>query len=127
MKKDINDRQDIEQLLTIFYGKVMQDAAIGHLFTKEAGFDLAAHLPVMVSFWETVLLGANTYNSNPMKKHIALNERMPLEATHFAQWLFLWETTVNELFSGETATEAIAKAQNVAVLMQHKLSGKGLL
>ena len=32
----------------------------------------------MVSFWETVLLGASSYAGNPMQKHIALHRDHPL-------------------------------------------------
>jgi hemoglobin len=60
-RHDIVDRADCERLVRAFYGRALTDPVIGFLFTDVAHLDLEAHVPVITSFWETVLLGAQTY------------------------------------------------------------------
>jgi len=119
--KDITTRADIELLVRSFYEKALTDDHIGFFFTKVAAIDLEEHLPILFQFWETALLGAMTYEGNPMLKHIELNRKSPLKPDHFDRWLELWCTTVNEHFSGEKASEAIQRAQQIAGLMKFKV------
>ena len=121
MKNDIATTDDIEALVNKFYTKVINDETIGYIFKNVAGFSLEKHIPIMVSFWETLLFGKANYKGNPMVKHIELNKIIPLEPKHFTQWLNLWQETVHENFYGNNANEAIAKAKNIAGLMQYKI------
>lgn len=55
MKKDIEDRKDIELLINSFYDKVKQDAIIGSFFTEVVQVNWEKHLPVMYNFWENIV------------------------------------------------------------------------
>lgn len=55
--KALADATDIQFLVKAFYEKVKADATIGYLFTEVAKLDFDAHLPVINSFWESVLFG----------------------------------------------------------------------
>src|SRR5690606_3660552 len=59
--RDIENRADIDALMSLFYNKVLTDDVIGYLFTDVAKLDLDHHLPVIGDFWETVLLGTGNY------------------------------------------------------------------
>ena len=120
--QDIENKQDIELLINEFYKKVMADPFIGPFFTKVAHFSWVIHIPIMVSFWETILLGTITYKGNPMIKHIELNKLSPLKQSHFERWLTLWEETINESFTGQKSVEAITRAGTIAQIMQYKIS-----
>ena len=120
--KDIENKADITLLVNRFYQKVIDDAVIGHIFTKVAHFDWAVHIPIMVSFWESLLFGTAGYKGNTMLKHTELDKLLPLQHHHFIQWLTLWQQTVQENFDGKIAGEAIAKAKNIASLMQVKIA-----
>lgn len=122
--KDIENVNDIEFLVDEFYQKVIVDELLGRFFTIVVNFEWEVHIPIMVSFWETVLLGKASYKGNPISKHIELNKLSKLESVHFERWLELWRVTVNENFIGEKAVEAIAKAETIAKLMQTKLDSK---
>jgi hemoglobin len=122
--KDIENVNDIEFLVDEFYQKVIVDELLGRFFTIVVNFEWEVHIPIMVSFWETVLLGKASYKGNPISKHIELNKLSKLESVHFERWLELWRVTVNENFIGEKAVEAIAKAETIAKLMQSKLNSK---
>lgn len=119
--KDIEDRADCERLVRSFYGRAMSDAMIGYVFVEVAKLDLEAHVPAITSFWETVLLGAKTYNSSAFRPHAELHSRSPLRPGHFERWLVLWFETVDELFAGERANMAKIHALRVAQAFQGRL------
>jgi hemoglobin len=125
MVHDIRSREDIVRLVDLFYSKAMKDAVIGYIFTDVAQLDLNAHLPVMYNFWESLLLGARTYKGNAMQKHIDLDRLSPLRAEHFERWLLLFESTVNDLFAGDTALKAILTARGVARSMSLRIGVPG--
>jgi hemoglobin len=112
--EDIQSREDIERLVRTFYDQAIVDDKIGYIFTEVAHLDLDAHLPTMFSFWETLLLGARSYNGGAMQKHVALSQKSSLGAEHFNRWLELWGETVDGLFAGDKAEEAKVKAGYIA-------------
>jgi hemoglobin len=119
--RDIEDRADCERLVRAFYGRALDDPIIGWIFTDVAKLDLEAHVPVIASFWETILLGARSYRGGAFRPHAALHVRAGLRGGHFARWLALWRTTVDELFAGERAELAKTHAQRVADAFQRRL------
>jgi hemoglobin len=114
VRSDIETRADCERLVRAFYGRALEDPIIGFLFVDVAKLDLEAHVPRITSFWETVLLGAQSYGGGAFRPHAALHMKAPLRRAHFEQWLSLWRTTVDELFAGERAELAKAHATRVA-------------
>jgi len=122
MKKDIENRADIQLLVDTFYTKVKADRTIGHFFSEVVPVDWETHLPRMYSFWETVLLGQASYKGNPMVKHAALHQQQALDENHFSRWLELWQQTVNELFEGPMAESAKRKPEQMKVIMMSKLN-----
>ena len=120
--KDIETREDIELLVNEFYKKVIPDRLIGHFFTRVVHFSWEEHIPVMISFWESVLLGGQAYKGNPMVKHIELDRLYPLDPLHFDRWLYLWQETVRQLFAGPTANEAIDRAHTIAQIIKTKVA-----
>ncbi len=122
-KHDIDDRADCERLVRAFYGRALTDPIIGWIFTDVAHLDLEAHLPRIASFWETILLGGQSYSGGMFGVHANLNMRVPLRPGHFARWLALWSATVDELFAGERAELATSHARRVAAAFQRRLAG----
>ena len=117
MKKDIETRADINNLLSSFYAKAMVDEVIGYIFTEIAKLDLEHHLPIIGDFWEMLLFGTGGYQKygrNPMQIHAQLNEETPLRTEHFRRWLELFHATVDELFAGERADMAKLRAGMIA-------------
>jgi hemoglobin len=113
-RHDIETGADVERLVRAFYGRALTDPVIGFIFVDVARLDLEAHVPVITSFWETILLGARSYAGGAFRPHAALNAQVPLRSGHFERWLLLWRTTVDELFVGQRAELAKAHAQRVA-------------
>ena len=113
--RDIESRADCERLVRAFYGKAMEDELIGWIFTDVAHLDLEEHIPVIASFWETILLGAQTYGGGAFGVHLELHRKAGgLRKEHFERWLVLWCQTVDELFDGPLAAAAKVHALRVA-------------
>lgn len=119
---DIQSRADIELLMATFYEKVKKDDTIGYIFNDIAKINWEHHIPIICDFWETLLLNATSYSKNAMAVHYTLNRKIPLEEKHFQRWLQLFFETVDDLFSGNTATMAKKKAKSIASLMQFKMA-----
>ena len=120
---DIETREDCERLVRAFYSRALEDPIIGWIFVDVARLDLEAHVPVIASFWETMLLGGQTYSGGAFRPHADLHARVGLRSGHFERWLALWRTTVDELFAGERAELAKAHAVRVAAAFQRRLDG----
>lgn len=121
---DIDTRADCERLVRAFYTRTLADPILGFIFTDVAHLDLDTHVPRITAFWETVLLGAHTYSGGAFAPHAALNAKVTLYAGHFERWLWLWRTTVDELFTGPRATQAKRHAERVAAAFYSRLSAQ---
>ena len=119
--RDIGTRADCERLVRTFYGRALEDPIIGYVFTDVAKLDLEEHVPKITAFWETVLLGAQSYRGGAFAPHAALHMKAPLRRGHFERWLWLWRTTVDELFAGERAELAKSHANRVAMAFHGRL------
>jgi hemoglobin len=121
LRADIADRADCERLVRAFYGQALGDPLIGWIFTDVARLDLEAHVPVLTSFWEGVLLGGRSYRGGAFRPHAVLHAQVGLRAGHFDRWLTLWGATVDELFAGERAEQAKGHARRVAEAFEQRL------
>ena len=121
---DLANRGDVEQLVVAFYETAFRDPLIGPIFTDVARRYLAAHLPIMCDFWETVLFRSGAYRRNALQVHVALHARHPLADEHFARWLELWDATVDSHFAGTVADRAKLQAARIAGSMQRRLGGR---
>jgi hemoglobin len=124
MPNDIVTREDCEHLVRAFYGRALRDEIIGWLFTDIARLDLEAHVPRITAFWETILLGAQTYGGGAFAPHVALHAKAPLRSGHFDRWLWLWRTTVDEHFTGPHAELAKHHAERVARAFHARLNAQ---
>ena len=121
MRKEIENRQDIEKLVETFYPRVKQDDVIGYIFNKKSNMVWETHIPVMYNFWDTILLGAQNYHGGVMFKHIQLDKKEPLTADHFSRWKNLFHGTVDEVFVGDHADEAKRWVEMMEKLMLFKI------
>ena len=114
---DIQTTTDVEQLVGSFYDRVQLDDLLGPIFNEVAQVDWPHHLPQMVAFWSSLLLGIPGYEGRPFPKHLML----PLARHHFSRWLNVFFENVDAQFIGPVADSAKAKALNIATLFQNKM------
>lgn len=120
---DLAERDDVELLVRTFYDRTFADELFGPVFA-EAGMDLAAHLPVMCDFWQTVLFRAGLYRRNALQVHADLHAATPLRGEHFARWLSLWTTNIDAQFAGPKAELAKTQASRIAYSISRRLLGE---
>jgi hemoglobin len=119
--KAIDTRDDIELLVKEFYSKVRKNPTLGPIFDDVMKIDWDHHIPILIDFWETILLDNPVYRRNAMGVHFGVNEKIKLEKEHFTTWLFLFDSTVDEYFEGEKAVLAKRRAHDIANLMSYKM------
>lgn len=118
---DIISGAEIKMVIDTFYEKVRADASIGFIFNDIAKVDWEHHMPIMYNFWESTVFGTGTYTRNAMTPHFVLQDKVKFTAAHFERWVFLFVTTVDELYAGENAEIMKMRATSIAGLMQNKL------
>lgn len=126
MKRDIENREDIDVLMRVFYQRAMADETIGYIFTDVAKLDLKHHLPIIGDFWETLLFQSGSYQKhgrNPLMVHGELNEKESLLPIHFERWLEIFTEAVDELFYGERADFLKMRARMIGNRMLNFVSG----
>jgi hemoglobin len=121
---DITDRRDVACLVNVFYDRVRDDDILGPIFDDIAHVDWATHLPRMYDFWESVLFARATFKGAPLVVHRALAQHTPLTSTAFRRWITLFQSTVDDLFSGPMAEHAKDSAVRIAAAMEHNVDAR---
>lgn len=119
--KDIASREDVDLLVRSFYEKVRKNEMLGYIFDDVIKIDWDYHIPILVDFWETILLDTNSYQRNAMAEHFKVNQKIKLQPEHFTTWLNLFDATVDQHFNGDKAELAKKRAHSIAQIMQLKM------
>lgn len=115
--KQLETAEDIHQLVSEFYDKVLQDKVLAPFFAR---LDFTAHLPKMEQFWRFALLSEAGYTTNVTEKHL----KMPLDKAHFDRWQALFNQTIDELFEGELAQQAKQRAAVISWTINAKMNSE---
>lgn len=118
MKQDILTIEDVKLLVDRFYEKIRVDELLGPIFNERIQNRWTEHLEKMYRFWQTVLLAEYTYFGSPFPQHAQL----PVGHEHFLNWMKLFVPTVDQLFTGEKATEAKWRAEKMAEMFEIKIA-----
>jgi hemoglobin len=105
----------IRLLVDTFYDGVRKDEILGPVFEQALAGQWSAHLPRMVDFWSTVLLGTGRFQGNVFGKHMALTGVTP---EHFLRWLSLFKETATQLYADAPANEILEVADRIAGSLQ---------
>ena len=124
LRLDITDSRDVARLVNVFYDRVRDDDILGPIFDDIAHVDWATHLPRMYDFWESVLFARATFKGAPLLVHRALAQRTPLAPATFDHWIWLFQSTVDDLFSGPMAEHAKNSAARIAATMEHTIGSR---
>lgn len=105
-----------------FYGRALTDPVIGFIFVDVAHLDLEEHVPVIASFWETILLGAQTYSGGAFAVHASLNRQVRLRGGRRALARAV-DDDGRRPVRGRAAELAKSHAQRVARAFHSRLRG----
>jgi hemoglobin len=117
MKQDLQNQTDIIFLVDAFYGRIREDELLGPIFMSIIRDNWPAHLEKMYRFWDTILLGAHSYQGTPFAPHA----HMGIDAVHFERWIEIFHDCVDTHFSGEKAEEAKLRSEKMATLFLSKI------
>src|SRR5271166_2126571 len=117
------DEAMIERLIREFYARARKDPLLGPVFEARIA-DWEPHLQNMFAFWSSLTLHSGRYHGQPMAKHLPL----PVDATHFARWLALFEETARDICPPAAAEHFVERAGRVAESLELGVAGvKGVL
>lgn len=117
MKKDIETLDDVKLMVNTFYTSIQKNHILGPIFEEKVGGKWDEHLAKMYRFWQSILLGENTYNGAPFPPHA----RLPIDESHFILWVKIFTNTVDDLFTGDVANEAKRRGTLMAALFNSKI------
>ncbi|MEJ7588029.1 MAG: group III truncated hemoglobin [Ferruginibacter sp.] len=121
MKKDIQNRADIELLVNSFFEKVQADDQLGSIFNEIAIGNWPCHLVTLYNFWENIVLFTGAFEGNPMHLLKHLQHIKAINETHFARCSELFNCAADQLFEGENAKVAKQRTLNIISIIKLKI------
>ena len=118
---DLDSSEAIARFVDSFYGRLSADEQLAPLFFDVAQVDLDKHKPLIVQYWEKLLLGGQDYNRHTMNIHRALDSKQQLTEADFERWLQLFTESVGREFAGPLAERAKRIAATIAGNMKGSL------
>ena len=107
--------EEIRRVMESFYAKVRAHPELGPVFANHVGTTDAqwqTHITKIEGFWRSALLrDQDAYSGNPMAVHVTAPD---IEIYHFAPWLVLFEETLEEELSAESAAAWSGMAHRIA-------------
>ncbi len=123
--RDIQTRDDMLNIVTVFYEQLMTDPIIGYFFTDVVQLDLAEHIPKVAHFWAFQVLGDKGYRADVFNVHLQLHNKSNMTEDHFHRWVFILQSTINRLYAGPNAELMKWKAAAIAHKMAYALNIRG--
>lgn len=120
--RDIQTRDDLQHIITVFYSQLLTDPIIGFFFTDIVQLDLEKHIPKIADFWAFQLLGDKNYRGNVFEVHRQLHLKAALTEDHFHRWVFVLHGSIDKLYAGPVAEAMKLKAAMIAKKMQQALA-----
>jgi hemoglobin len=111
---DIKNTEDITQLMTKFYVVMLANPTTAPVFAE---IDMQTHMPRIVSFWESMILGGGGYTGSPFEPHIPLN----LTTEHFEIWYETFCSCLDADYAGPNVDMLKHRAHSIAYIFCHKL------
>ena len=120
---DLDTRSAIHDLVVAFYREVVFDDLLAPVFGEVAETDWVTHIPRLVDYWCTILLGTQQYNGALLDAHREVHQQDPLRNEHFDRWYQLWVASIEARWSGPRAELATTHAATTAGLLSRRLRG----
>jgi hemoglobin len=116
MQNDIINKENIAQLVSQFYPKIIQDPIVGPYFTQRLGSDINSqkwqeHLELLTNFWTMQALGDMSYHGSPLAPHFSMSG---LDKESFQRWLELFYETIDEVYTPSVGAFFKERSSNIA-------------
>ena len=122
--RDLGDREEIAEFVTRFYREIAQDDRFHLYFETLAHVDWHAHTLDLTDFWAGLLLGEPTTQADDViEAHRWLHDAEPFDAALFDRWLEIFDTTLDEGWTGPITEIARRRGYGIAWAMAKRLTG----
>ena len=118
---DLDSPEHIRLFIESFYDKVLVDDVLAHIFHDVANIDIKVHIPIIIQYWQKLLLGDKQYQRHTMNIHRDVHRKFPFTETEFDRWLSLFVQTATNEFSGPKTNKAVKIASSIAANMHESL------
>lgn len=105
-----------------FYQEAFADELIGRFFTEVVPLDLKTHIPVIASFWESIVFNRPSYRKNVMEVHRHIHELSAIRKPHLDRWVSIFTQTLDRYFEGPKTELMKQRARSIATLMDIRLN-----
>lgn len=120
---DLASRTDVHDLVVEFYREVVFDDLLEPVFGDVAEVDWAEHIPKLVDYWCSILLGTEDRIGPVMAAHRHLHSLSPVRVEHCDRWFALWVNSVDRNWCGPVADRAKSHAAAIMAGMAKHLFG----
>lgn len=120
---DLDTRCAIHDLVVTFYREIVFDDLLAPVFAEVAETDWTVHIPRLIDYWCTILLGERGYHGALLEAHREVHHRDPFRDEHFDRWYQLWVASIDARWCGPRAEQAKAHAAATAGLISRRLRG----
>jgi hemoglobin len=116
---DIKNKDDIALLINTFYATATKDPLLKPTFDRFIdSHSWDTHVLKIIDFWSMVIFKNNDYSGNVFAPHIP----MQLTKVQIDNWVQLFSSTVDLLYSGPNADEAKSKAEMMGIMFTSKIN-----
>ncbi len=121
--RDLATRTDVHDLVVDFYREVVFDELLAPLFDEVAEVDWSMHMPKLVDYWCSILLGTNDRIGPVMAAHRRLHAESPICVEHCDRWYEIWTRALDARWAGPVADHARSHAASIMAGMAKHLFG----
>jgi hemoglobin len=123
MRRDLDTRTEIHDLVVAFYREVALDDLLGPVFGDVAEVDWSVHIPNLIDYWCRVLLREPCYDGFILAPHQHVHELEAFRPELFDRWLDLFVEAVDGNWRGPLADGAKAHAAKMAAILARRILG----
>ena len=120
---DLDTRSAVHDLVVAFYREIVFDDLLAPVFEEVAETDWVIHIPRLIDYWCTILLGERSYHGALLDAHREVHHRQPFRDEHFDRWYQLWVASIDARWRGPRADQAKTHAAATAGLISRRLRG----
>ena len=121
LKRDLDTRSQIHDLVVRFYREIVFDELLGPVFEEVAEVDWSTHIPKLIDYWCRVLLGEPGYDGHILHAHQAVHEIESFRPELFDRWYLLFAEAIDAGWRGPIAERAKAHAARMAGVLSGRL------
>ncbi len=126
-RRDLDTREEVTEFVTRFYREIAQDDRFHLYFETIAHVDWNAHTAELTDFWAGLLLGEpHREPDEVIEAHRWLHDAAPFDEALFDRWLDIFNTTLDDGWTGPTTEHARRRGYGYAWAMSKRLTGTSL-